>query len=94
MTLSPWNFLPYESASRNSGGLPVKGSSIVTVMSQVAAMAQVQYVAQELLHSTGMAKKKKKTFMFQTPWATQYHFNQIGYVNGMFYDECLFCCEG
>ena len=37
------------------GGLAVKGSGVVT------AVAQVQSLAQELLHAVGVAKKQNKT---------------------------------
>ena len=36
------------------------GSGIVTPVAVVAAMAQVQFLAQELLHAAGTGKRKKK----------------------------------
>ena len=35
-------------------------SSVVTEAAQVTAVAQVQFLAQEILHAMGGAKKKKK----------------------------------
>ena len=43
-----------------SGGLAVKGFSIVTAVGQVTEVACVQSLAWELLYVEGMAKKKKR----------------------------------
>ena len=42
------------------GNLVVSESSIVTAVAQDAAVAQVKFLAQQLLHAMGMEKKKKK----------------------------------
>ena len=36
------------------------GSRVVTVVTQVAAVVQLQFLAQELPRAVGMAKKKKR----------------------------------
>ena len=36
------------------------GSSVATAVALVTAVAQVRFLAQELVHATGKAKKKKK----------------------------------
>ena len=37
-----------------------QGSGVVTIVTHMAAVAWVQFLAQKLLHAVGMAKKKKK----------------------------------
>ena len=41
-------------------GTEGRGSGIVTIVSQTAAVVQVQFLAQELPHTLGVAKKKKE----------------------------------
>ena len=44
------------------------GSSIVTTMAQVAALARVWSLAQELPHAVGAGEKKKRESHIRVPW--------------------------